>query len=298
MVLAGIVLTSIYLVNVISDQIVGLKDQLLAPESGQDVKNWIIKWNKKLESWIPPLKDYKLIDKITEGELNIQEKVIMPVIQSLFSSSKKILPSLFSAAAIIAMAAIVPFLTFFILNNGRNIKKTFINLVPNRVFEPTLLLVDELDRQLGQYIRSRIIIETIALSILTSIGYWILGLKFFFILGVFAGLANLIPYIGPFIGAIPAVIMAFVGTRFGFAWTIILIVIISFAVQFIDNAIIFPLFVGKSVDLGPISTMFAVLIGAKLLGLLGLLMAVPIAAMLKVIISEMFKQFKGYMQTP
>ena len=298
MVLAGIVLTSIYLVNVISDQIVGLKDQLLAPEFGQDMKNWIIKWSKKLESWIPLLKDYKLIDKITEEELNIREKVIMPVIQSLFSSSKKILPSLFSAAAIIAMAAIVPFLTFFILNNGRNIKKTFINLVPNRVFEPTLLLVDELDRQLGQYIRSRIIIETIALSILTSIGYWILGLKFFFILGIFAGVANLMPYIGPVVGAIPAVIMAFVGTPcFSLPWTIILIGIIVIAIQFIDNTIIFPLFIGKSVDLGPVSTMFAVLIGAKFLGLLGLLIAVPIAAMLKVIVSEIFKQFKGYMQT-
>ena len=298
LVLSGIILTSIYLVNVGYDQIVGLKDQLAAifqdQELGQKAKNWIIKWNETLESRIPMLKNYNLINKITEGELNIQEK-IMPVIQGLFSSSTKILPSLFST---IALAVIVPFLTFFILNSGRNIKKTFVNLVPNRAFEPTLSLLDELDRQLGRYIRSRVIIETIALSILTSIGYWILGLKFFFILGIFAGVANLMPYIGPVVGAIPAVIMAFVGTPcFSLPWTIILIGIIVIAIQFIDNTIIFPLFIGKSVDLGPVSTMFAVLIGAKFLGLLGLLIAVPIAAMLKVIVSEIFKQFKGYMQT-
>lgn len=268
------------------------KSQLLIKKSIQDAEEWIIKWNEKLESRIPMLKDYNLVDKITEIELNVQDK-IMPAIQELFSSSQKVIPSIFSAITIIGL---IPFLTFFMLNSGRNMKRTFVNLVPNSIFEPTLLLLDELDKQLGQYIRSRMIIETIVLSILTSISYWILGLKFFFILGIFAGIANLIPYAGPFIGAIPALIVAFVGTHFGLIWTIILIVLLSFAIQFVDNAIIFPLFVGKSVDLGPISTMFAVLIGTKLLGLLGLLMAVPIAAMLKVIISEMFKQFRGYMQ--
>lgn len=295
MILGGICSLLIYFANVAYDQFLVLKDQLLAPEFSQQIRDQVFKSDEWLKSRIPMLKNYKLIDQIIteEGNLKIQER-IMPAIQGLFSSSKKILPSLISA---FTMAAIVPFLTFFILNSGRDLRKMFVSFIPNSIFEPTLLLIDELDKQLGQYIRSRMIIETIFLSILTAIGYWILGLKFFFILGIFAGVANLIPYIGPFIGAIPAIIMAFVGTRFGFTWTIISIVLLSFFVQFIDNAIIFPIFIGKSVDLGPISTTFAVLIGAKLLGLLGLLMAVPIAAMLKVVVSEMYKQFRGYMRT-
>lgn len=294
MILGGISLLLIYFADVAYDQFLVLKDQLLAPEFSQQIRDQVFKSDEWLKSRIPMLKNYKLIDQIIteEGNLKIQER-IMPAIQGLFSSSKKILPSLISA---FTMAAIVPFLTFFILNSGRDLRKTFVSFIPNSIFEPTLLLIDEIDKQLGQYIRSRMIIETIFLSILTAIGYWILGLKFFFILGIFAGVANLIPYIGPFIGAIPAIIMAFIGTRFGFTWTIISIVLLSFFVQFIDNAIIFPIFIGKSVDLGPISTTFAVLIGAKLLGLLGLLMAVPIAAMLKVVVSEMYKQFKGYMK--
>lgn len=296
MLLGVIVLSSIYLIDVVSKQIIQLKDQILAilqePELEQKVKDWIIKWNNRLESQIPILEDFDLIERITEQELNIQEQII-PAVQGLFSSSQKVLPSIFSAIIVIA---IIPFLTFFMLNSGRNMKKVFISLVPNSIFEPTLLLMHELDRKLGQYIRSRMIIETTVLAILTSVSYWILGLKFFFILGIFAGIANLIPYAGPVIGAIPAIIMAFVGTHFSLIWTIILIVIISFAIQFIDNAIIFPLFIGKSVDLNPISTIFALLIGTKMLGLLGLLMAVPTAAMLKVIVSEVIKQFKGYMQ--
>jgi predicted PurR-regulated permease PerM len=296
MVLGGIVLTLAYFVNMASKQIIQIKDQLSIllqdPELDQKVKNWLIRWNTKIESWIPILKEYDLVGRISEAEFDIEGK-IMPTIQGLFSSSQKILPSIFSA---IAMITIIPFLTFFMLNSGRDMKKMLINLVPNSIFEPTLLLVDELDRQLGQYIRSRMIIETVALSIIASMSYWILGLKFFFFLGIFAGLANLIPYAGPVIGAVPALLMAFVGTNFGFTLTIILIVIISFAIQFVDNNIIFPVFVGKSVDLGPISTMISALIGAKLFGLIGLLMAVPIAAMLKVIVFEVIKQFKGYTQ--
>jgi len=292
-VLSGIVLTFVYTINVVYGQIMELKDELTSPEFSSNLGNKLEEWNVWLKSlpivkeYIP--KDYDLTEKIRN---ELVEKAV-PIIQSLFSSSRYILPSVVSA---IIMISIVPFLTFFILNSGRDIKKSLINVVPNSIFEPTLLLLDELDRQLGQYIRSRMIIETIALSILASIGYWILGLKFFFLLGIFAGLANLIPYIGPTIGAIPAVIVAFLGSNFGLIWTIILIIIISFAVQFVDNVIIFPLFIGKSVDLGPITTTFAILIGAKLLGLLGLLMAVPIAAMLKVILFEIFRQFKGYMR--
>jgi len=292
-VLSGIVLTFVYTINVVYGQIMELKDELTSPEFSSNLGNKLEEWNVWLKSlpivkeYIP--KDYDLTEKIRN---ELVEKAV-PIIQSLFSSSRYILPSVVSA---IIMISIVPFLTFFILNSGRDIKKSLINVVPNSIFEPTLLLLDELDRQLGQYIRSRMIIETIALSILASIGYWILGLKFFFLLGIFAGLANLIPYIGPTIGAIPAVIVAFLGSNFGLIWTIILIIIISFAVQFVDNVIIFPLFIGKSVDLGPITTTFAILIGAKLLGLLGLLMVVPIAAMLKVILFEIFRQFKGYMR--
>ena len=134
------------------------------------------------------------------------------------------------------------------------------------------------------------------LSILCTIGYWILGLKFALILGFIAGLANLIPYIGPFIGAIPAIIIALIeiDTRFGFGWSLIGIGIITIAVQVIDNAVIFPLLIGKSVELGPITTIVVVLLGEQFFGFIGLLMAVPITAMIKLTISEVTVQFNGY----
>ena len=224
------------------------------------------------------------IDKIEVFLRNQSEAVI----STLTNSAK----GLFSA---FTTGIIVFFLTFFMLNNGEEIKKTFIRIVPNRFFEPFLVLLDGLNRQLGDYLRSRVI-QTMLLSILCTIGYWILGLKFALILGFIAGLANLIPYIGPFIGAIPAIIIALIeiDTRFGFGWSLIGIGIITIAVQVIDNAVIFPLLIGKSVELGPITTIVVVLLGEQFFGFIGLLMAVPITAMIKLTISEVTVQFNGY----
>ena len=224
------------------------------------------------------------IDKIEVFLRNQSEAVI-----STLTNSAKGLLSAFTTGIIVF------FLTFFMLNNGEEIKKTFIRIVPNRFFEPFLVLLDGLNRQLGDYLRSRVI-QTILLSILCAIGYWILGLKFALILGFTAGLANLIPYIGPFIGAIPAIIIALIeiDTRFGFGWSLIGIGIITIAVQVIGNAVIFPLLIGKSVELGPITTIVVVLLGEQFFGFIGLLMAVPITAMIKLTISEVTVQFNGY----
>jgi putative permease len=166
-------------------------------------------------------------------------------------------------------------------------------MVPNRFFEATLILIDGLDKQLGDYLRSRLL-ETAALSLLFSIGYWILGLRFVVLLGIVAGLANLIPYIGPFIGAIPALIVVFLGSRFGIGWSLLAVLALTLGGQLTDNAIIFPLVVGKSVELGPVTTVVVVLLGEQLLGLVGLLIAVPIAAMIKLICQEVYTEFKGY----
>ena len=213
--------------------------------------------------------------------------------QSIFNA---ISTSAIGAFSLFTTGVIILFLTFFLLNGGRQMKKAFIQIVPNRFFEPVLVLIQELDRQLGDYLRSRLI-QTIILSIIAAIGYWILGLRFAILIGIIAGLANLIPYIGPFIGAIPAIIVVFLGARFGLGWSLLAVIILTLVIQIIDNAIITPLIIGKSVELGPVTTIVVILLGEQLLGLIGLLMAVPIAAMCKLIIEEVWTEFKGYSQS-
>ena len=213
--------------------------------------------------------------------------------QSIFSA---IGSSARGAFSVFTTGVIILFLTFFLLNSGRQMKKAFIQIVPNRFFEVALVLIQGLDRQLGDYLRSRLI-QTIIISIIAAMGYWILGLRFALLIGIIAGLANLIPYIGPFIGAIPAVIVVFLDSRFGPGWSLLAVIALTLVIQIIDNAVITPLIIGKSVELGPVTTIVVVLLGEQLLGLIGLLMAVPIAAMCKLIIEEVWKEFKGYSQS-
>ena len=182
-------------------------------------------------------------------------------------------------------------MTFFMLHSGERVKKKFIEVVPNRYFESTLLLMSELDCQLGKYLRSRLI-ETLTLSVMTIIALLILRVRFAIPIGIFAGLVNLIPYLGPFLGGAPAVIFALIDAPFG-VWSVPLVIGTLFLLQFIDNMIVLPILVGRNVDLGPVTTIIAVLIGGKLLGLIGLLIAVPIAAISKVIVQVIYSGIKG-----
>ena len=226
----------------------------------------------------------------------MQDQILGFVIGQSQSIFNAIGTSAIGAFSVFTTGIIILFLTFFLLNSGRQMKKAFIQIVPNRFFEVALVLIQGLDRQLGDYLRSRLI-QTIILSIIAATGYWILGLRFAILIGIIAGLANLIPYIGPFIGAIPAIIVVFLGSRFGLGWSLLAVIILTLVIQIIDNAIITPLVIGKSVELGPVTTIVVVLLGEQLLGLIGLLMAVPIAAMCKLIIEEVWTEFKGYSQS-
>ena len=243
----------------------------------------------------PPSSAEKVVDRErVSGLVTLAQEEIS---RYVMGESKQVLSAVSSSArgafSAFTTSVVILFLTFFLLNGGQQLKKAFIQVVPNRFFEPTLVLIDELDQQLGGYLRSRLV-QTILLSMLCAIGYWILGLRFAILLGIIAGLANLMPYIGPFIGAIPAIIVVFLGSRLGIGWSLLAVVILTLVIQTIDNAIITPLVLGKSVELGPVTTIIIVLIGEQLLGLIGLLMAVPIAAMSKLICQEVWTQFKGY----
>jgi predicted PurR-regulated permease PerM len=115
--------------------------------------------------------------------------------------------------------------------------------------------------------------------VLGAIALLILNVKYSIIIGIFAGLANMIPYVGPVAGAVPAIVVTLVN---GGSMITIIYIIIAFAiVQFIDNMIVQPIVLSKSVDLHPLIIVFAVLIGGKFFGLLGLLLAVPAAGMIK-----------------
>ena len=193
--------------------------------------------------------------------------------------------------ALISTLAIVPFVVFFLLRDGRGMKKTFISYVPNRYFEMTLNFLHKVDQQLGGYLRGQFI-EAAVVGVLSVIALGILQVKYFTVIGIFAGLANLIPYVGPVAGAIPAIVLTL--TEGGETATIIYIIAAFALIQFIDNIFVQPMVLSRSVDLHPLVIVLAVLIGAQFFGLLGMVLAVPAAGIVKVTSRELYDGFRKF----
>jgi predicted PurR-regulated permease PerM len=143
--------------------------------------------------------------------------------------------------------------------------------------------------QIGRYIRGRLA-ESLILSVITIIGLFVLDVKYYLVIGGFAGFANLIPYIGPVGISIPAVILA--GYQHG-VFRMVMTGVFLGGLQVIDNAILVPLVVGKSVDLHPVVTIFAVFVGGQLLGFLGMIIAVPLTSIIIAVSQALYKDFKS-----
>ncbi|AQS09424.1 pheromone autoinducer 2 transporter [Clostridium saccharobutylicum] len=136
----------------------------------------------------------------------------------------------------------------------------------------------------GRYLRGQLL-EAFFVGVLSAISLEIVGIKYSFVIGIISGICNMIPYVGPIVGTILAAIM---GLLSGNPLNILYAIIAMLVVQQIDNHILAPKIVGDSVGLHAVFTMMAILIGGSVGGLLGMLLAVPITASVRVIFNDWY----------
>jgi putative permease len=192
---------------------------------------------------------------------------------------------------LIISAVTVPFMMFFFLKDGRDLKKKAVSMVPNRYFEFTLDLLYKMDVQLGNYLRGQFV-DALTFGGLSIIALWILGVNYFVFLGAFAGLANLIPYVGPIAGMVPAAIVAVLST--GNLGSAVSVVIAFIILKLLDDFAVQPLVVASSVEMHPVFVLIAIMIGGELFGILGMLLAVPVAGFFKVVLQEGVSTYRKY----
>ncbi len=186
----------------------------------------------------------------------------------------------------ITVLLLAPLLSFFLLKDGQSISRKALHIVPNSIFELTLSLQSQITAQIGQFIRARLL-ESAIVGLVVLIGLWIVGFPFPIVLALFAGVANVIPYLGPLAGAIPGCLIAFVNA--GLGAKLFFVVLVYVAAQLIDIFFIIPLVVARVVDLHPITVILAVILGSKALGILGMLISIPVAAAIKVIVVSIYR---------
>lgn len=195
------------------------------------------------------------------------------------------------ALGLVTQLVVIPFIGFFLLKDGRRFRKGFIGLVPNRYFEFTLNVLRKADAQLGGYLRGQLL-AALVVGLLSTLALWLIGVEYYFLIGLVAGLANMIPFLGPIIGASVALVVAAVTTG-SFALT--LPIVLAFVViQLIDNVGTQPLVLSRNVEMHPLAILVVLLVAGEVFGLLGLLLAVPVAAVIKVLVQESVTTFRRY----
>ncbi len=175
------------------------------------------------------------------------------------------------------------FLIFFLLLDINNVKSTFVNVFPRRYRQEVLHVISITDAKVGAYLRGNVVRCTIV-GVFTWLGLYLMGMPFAFTLGVIAGLLNVIHNIGPFLASLPAILISFTpGTPHP-----LLVIALYLVIQTVDPFILTPVLLGKAVDLRPITIIIAVLVGASLMGLLGIILSIPVTAILKVILHHYY----------
>jgi len=178
---------------------------------------------------------------------------------------------------------LVPFVSFYILKDYKLIEKTVMTFVPKKKRKGMIRLLKEIDEALGNYIRGQLIVMTIV-GVLAYIGYLIIDLPYALLLAFIVSITDIIPYLGPFIGAAPAVI---VGLTISWKTTIIVLVI-NMTIQTLEGNVISPQVVGRKLNIHPLLIIISLLVGGELGGIVGMIIAVPIFAIIKVIVQHVF----------
>jgi len=222
---------------------------------------------------VPLLKKYT--DNITATTENSSKNGLMDLIASKLETLSTHITSVVS---VIPFIILIPVITFFMLLGANKVKESFVEFLPAKYVEFFISFIYEVNFVLGGYIRGQII-EVFFIGIVTSLILITFNIKYALIIGLISGLFNVIPYLGPAVAMISGVLATAIQYK---SFTMVLYVFIALEImQQIDGRIIQPLIVGKNVNLGPVTMIFALLFGANVGGVLGMLIAVPAFAILK-----------------
>jgi predicted PurR-regulated permease PerM len=190
------------------------------------------------------------------------------------------LQSTVSVISTFLLIALVPIVSFYLLLSSREIKGSAIELIPPHFRTGMVDKINKFDHVLSGFIRGQVVVSLI-LAVLYSIGFVLIGIDLAIPVGVTGGLLFFIPYLGTLIAGIFATLLAIV--KFWDIWHPIYVIAWISLVQFFEGYFITPKIVGDAVGLHPALYIMAIIAGGQLMGLLGILVAVPIAAMLKVL---------------
>jgi predicted PurR-regulated permease PerM len=243
-------------------------------------------WNEQMQEMIQTYNDHSK-DMLPIGIQTGIEKSLTRMEQGISDGIGNLLGSIGSTLNQVFVALIVPFLAFYMMKDAQSIEQGMMTLIPGRRRAELVRLLRDIDQALGNYIRGQLLVSIIV-GIFAYIGYLIIGLPYALLLAGIVSIFNIIPYLGPIFGAIPALLVALLVDS---KQMMIGVIIVNLIIQVLEGNIISPQIVGRSLRLHPLLIIFALLVGGEIGGILGLILAVPIFAVGKVILEHMVQHY-------
>jgi predicted PurR-regulated permease PerM len=185
----------------------------------------------------------------------------------------------------IAIVILAPVLALYILIDVNRFKQQSLDLTPPKYREEVNYVGHEVGTALGSFVRGQLLVAFIV-GVASSVGMWAIDLPFWLLVGILAGILNMIPFLGPIVGGAVAVIIALLN---GDPWQAVWAVAIMVAVQQVDNHLITPMVQRARVNLSPLVIVLALVIGGAVAGLLGVLVAVPLTAAVRIIAGHLWR---------
>jgi predicted PurR-regulated permease PerM len=225
---------------------------------------------------------------------DVQQKELPPLLKGAVESWQRSLGDLGTAAAkrglgmtvhgvgLLIELILVPIIAFYILADASSIRQQALFFVPRRHLPQTEEGLARADSILGKYIKGQVLLCVIAFLVVTG-GLWAIGVDFYLLLGLVAGVTRAIPIIGPLVGAVPIFITVML-TKSG---VVALWVLVVFTIMHIlESKLLMPAILGHQLDLHPVLIIVALLMGAEMGGLLGMFLAAPVVAAVKALVAE------------
>lgn len=265
--ITSLIVLAINMVPILEDQLKELSEHL--PQWNQQIQGMLKEYNDHSKELLP----YGVQQGLEKSLGRMEEKLTMYV--------EKMMSGLGATLNQFFLLFITPFLAFYMLKDIHSIERSFFGLFPKHRRREFARVVHDMDQALGNYVRGQFLV-CMVIGLLAYIGYLIVGVPYALLLAGLVAIFNIIPYLGPIFGAIPAIFVALLHSpRMLFG-----VIFVNMAVQVLESNVISPQIVGKTLSLHPLAIIFALLVGGELGGVWGLILAVPIFAMGKVVLEH------------
>lgn len=262
---------------------IGSMVYLIIPPIAAEVKELAVNFPHYLEKIISSLSAFKefsakhgILDNI-KASFGSFSSNLEKAAGGIFSTVSGIFGGIFSFFLVLV-------LVFYMIVEENAIKKLVWSIAPVKHQPYAMQLINRMQKKIGYWLRGQLVL-CLAIFILTYVGLSILGVKYALVLALIAGFTEFVPYLGPILGAIPAVFLAYTQSPMLALFTAIL----YYIVQLIENNILVPKIMQKAVGLNPIVSIAVLLIGFKIGGVVGAILSIPVATAASVVIKDLFE---------